>query len=209
MNHHREHHFGGAHHGRHERHALRMAGRGRGGFLDDGEELGGGRRGHRHGRGGRPGRMFGQGDLKLLLLSLIAEQPRHGYELIRAIEDLCGGGYSPSPGAIYPSLTYLDEAGYIALTDPSQDAKKKYAITAEGQTHLEQNRVELEAVRQQLTLSARMMAKLSVPEGVRASMQHLKAALLGHDRAWDKNEIRRVKAIIEQAAQDIMKPEVQ
>src|SRR5579871_1881059 len=64
------------------------------------------------GRHGRPGRVFEQGDLRLVLLKLIADQPRHGYELIRAVEDAVGGAYSPSPGVVYPTLTLLEELGY-------------------------------------------------------------------------------------------------
>ena len=90
---------------RHQRHAGRgFGGRGGGDFFAGFSEMRGGGR-----RGG--GRMFGHGDLKLLLLALIEQQPRHGYELIRIIEDMFHGHYSPSPGAIYPTLTMLEELG--------------------------------------------------------------------------------------------------
>ena len=74
--------------------------------------------GRRHGRGDgdetmRAGRMLAQGDLRLIALALIAEQPRHGYELIKVLEDKTEGWYSPSPGMVYPTLTYLEEAGYL------------------------------------------------------------------------------------------------
>lgn len=149
------------------------------------------------------GRMFGQGDLKLLLLALIEDQPRHGYELIRAIEDLCGGSYSPSPGAIYPTLTYLEEAGYATVQLADANGRKQYAITDEGREHLKQNRLEVDAVMQRLKLASRMMAKLSVPEEIRESMHQLRHALMGHQRSWDKAEVKRVIAIIEKAAHDI------
>src|SRR5215216_6085184 len=82
---------------------------------------------HRHGHGGRHGgrgdmgdgdmlrarRMLAQGDLRLLALALIAEQPRHGYEIIKVLEDKTGGWYAPSPGIVYPPLPYLEEAGYV------------------------------------------------------------------------------------------------
>ena len=61
----------------------------------------------------RRGRMFGTGELRLALLALIAREPRHGYELIRAIEDMTGGSYAPSPGAVYPTLQMLEEEGKI------------------------------------------------------------------------------------------------
>ena len=86
----------------------------------------------------RVGRMLAQGDFKLLALALIAEQPRHGYELIKLIEEKTSGFYSPSPGVVYPTLTFLEEAGYV--TAESEGAKKRYTITDEGRAYLEENR---------------------------------------------------------------------
>src|SRR4029079_8606845 len=82
-------------------------------------------------------RMLAQGDLKLLALALIAEQPRHGYELIKLIEEKTSGWYSPSPGVVYPTLTFLEEAGYV--TAEAEGAKKRYTITEEGRAYLEEN----------------------------------------------------------------------
>src|SRR6476661_4452074 len=101
---------------------------------------GGGRHGMR-GDGGdmmRAGRMLAQGDLRLLALALIAEQPRHGYEIIKVLEERTEGWYAPSPGIVYPTLTYLEEAGYV--TAQADGAKKLYTITGDGSTHLEANR---------------------------------------------------------------------
>src|SRR5262249_53440562 len=84
------------------------------------------------------GRMLAQGDLRLIALALIAEQPRHGYEIIKVLEDKTAGWYSPSPGIVYPTLTYLEEAGYV--TAQAEGAKKLYAITDEGRAHLDENR---------------------------------------------------------------------
>src|ERR1700741_1975696 len=92
---------------------------------------GGGRHGMR-GDGGdmmRAGRMLAQGDLRLLALALIAEQPRHGYEIIKVLEDKTEGWYAPSPGIVYPTLTYLEEAGYV--TAQADGAKRLYNITGE------------------------------------------------------------------------------
>ena len=88
------------------------------------------RRRRRAGDWFRVGRMLAQGDLKLLALALIAEQPRHGYELIKLIEDKTRGAYSPSPGVVYPTLTFLEEAGYV--TAEAEGAKKRYTITDGG-----------------------------------------------------------------------------
>src|SRR5262245_44556909 len=102
----------------------------------------GGGFGGRHGMGAgdmmRAGRMLATGDLRLISLALIAEQPRHGYEIIKLLEDRTAGWYSPSPGIVYPTLTYLEEAGHV--TAQSEGAKKLYTITEEGRAHLEENR---------------------------------------------------------------------
>ena len=107
--------------------------------------------GGRYGMGGgdeRAGRMLAQGDLRLIALALIAEQPRHGYEIIKLLEEKTEGGYSPSPGIVYPTLTYLEETGY--LTSQADGAKRLYTITAEGQAHLKENRAFVDALLQRL-----------------------------------------------------------
>jgi DNA-binding PadR family transcriptional regulator len=114
---------------------------------------------HRHGFGGgrhgadggdmmRAGRMLAQGDLRLLALALIAEQPRHGYEIIKVLEEKTAGWYAPSPGVVYPTLTYLEEAGYV--TAQAEGTKKLYTITAEGRVYLDDNRDFVEAVLERL-----------------------------------------------------------
>ncbi len=130
----------------------------------DEDHWGAGRRhGHKHGRrfgaffgGGdmgagdfvRAGRMLAQGDIRLIALSLIAEQPRHGYDIIKALEEMTAGWYSPSPGIVYPTLTYLEEAGYV--TAESSAAKRLYTITDEGRAHLKDNEDFVEAVLKRL-----------------------------------------------------------
>jgi len=99
------------------------------GFGDDGE------------RGGRRfgmSRKLGAGDLQLLILNLLAEQPRHGYEIIKALEERSSGFYSPSPGMVYPALTYLEEIGHA--TAEVEGARKRYSITEAGRAYLEENR---------------------------------------------------------------------
>jgi DNA-binding PadR family transcriptional regulator len=98
--------------------------------------------GSRSGEGGedlmRARRMLAQGDLRLVALALIAEAPRHGYEIIKLLEEKTSDWYSPSPGIVYPTLTYLEEAGYV--TGSTEGSKKLYAITDEGRAYLESNR---------------------------------------------------------------------
>lgn len=184
--------------GRHERHAGHgFGGRGAGGsefFSDFGETRGGGRRGG--------GRMFGHGDLKLLLLALIEQQPRHGYELIRIIEDMFHGHYSPSPGAIYPTLTMLEELGYAEVTN-EQGGRKLYAITTAGRAYLEENREAVDEVTARTEHSARMAAKMAAPMAVRKAMHALKHALLMRGSDWSKAEAQRIAGILDRAASDI------
>jgi DNA-binding PadR family transcriptional regulator len=116
--------------------------RGRFGFEGMGHE---GRRGF--GRGGRGGlgRIFDHGDLRLVILQLVAEKPRHGYEIIKAIEEKLGGAYSPSPGVVYPTLTMLEEQGFASIT-PEEGGKKLYTVTPAGEEHLAQNRAALASI---------------------------------------------------------------
>ncbi|ODT72825.1 MAG: hypothetical protein ABS75_03030 [Pelagibacterium sp. SCN 63-23] len=98
----------------------------------------------------RIGRMLASGDLRLVALYLIEQQPRHGYDLIKAVEERSNGVYSPSPGIVYPALTYLEEAGYV--TSAADGNKKLYTITDDGRAHLNENR---EAIASTLDFLAR------------------------------------------------------
>lgn len=154
---------------------------------------GGGRRGG--------GRMFGHGDLKLLLLALIEQQPRHGYELIRMIEEMFHGQYTPSPGAIYPTLAMLEDVGYAAV-ESEVGNRKLYAITGEGRAFLDENRTAVDAAAARTEHSARLAAKMAAPLRVRNAMHALKHAMLMRT-GWDKAEAERVAVILERAASDI------
>jgi DNA-binding PadR family transcriptional regulator len=119
------------HHHRREAHAAREFGFHGRGF------------GRHHGR--RAERVFDQGDLKFVILKLVAEQPRHGYEIIKAIEEKVGGAYSPSPGVVYPTLTLLEELGYVTV-EPQPGGKKLHRITAEGEAALEEQKPAVDAI---------------------------------------------------------------
>jgi DNA-binding PadR family transcriptional regulator len=105
----------------------------------------------------RAGRMLAQGDLRLLALALIAEQPRHGYEIIKVLEEKTAGWYSPSPGIVYPTLTYLEEAGYVSAE--ADGSKKRYTITDEGRAYLEQNRDFVDTVLERLSALGERVAR--------------------------------------------------
>ena len=92
----------------------------------------------------RPGRMLAQGDLRLIVLVLLAEQPRHGYDIIKVVEDRSAGCYVPSAGVVYPTLTFLEEVGHIA--SQPEGTKKLYSITPEGRAHLAQHRPTADAI---------------------------------------------------------------
>ena len=109
------------------------------GEHDDG--LGGGR-----GDGPRGGRVFCHGGLRFVLLQLIADKPSHGYELIKSIEDRLGGAYSPSPGTVYPTLTLMEEQGYLSVEEADAGGRKRYRITDAGSTFLEENRTTADAM---------------------------------------------------------------
>jgi DNA-binding PadR family transcriptional regulator len=145
----------------------------RGGRGWEGSGFGRGER--HHGRGGGLGRFFAHGDLKLVILQLIAEKPRHGYEIIKAIEERVGGAYSPSPGVIYPSLTLLEELGYVTVS-AGDGGKKLHAITGQGEAFLAANRPALDALLARMDEAGRAQGGGPAPQILRA-MENLKLAL--------------------------------
>ena len=134
---------------------------GRGGFRGFGSGFG--PFGGNFGPGGRGGRMFragkmlADGDLRLIVLALLEEAPRHGYDIIKALEERSHGMYSPSPGVVYPTLTFLEEAGHATAT--SEGNKKTYAITPAGRAHLDENREVVEMVLNGMDKFGRKMAR--------------------------------------------------
>jgi DNA-binding PadR family transcriptional regulator len=143
-------------------------GRGSGGFFAGfmgGRGLGGG--------SFRTGRKLGSADLQLIILALLAEKPSHGYELIKSLEERSGGFYSPSPGMVYPALSYLEEIGYSMVE--AEGTKKLYSITAEGRRHLEENRAAVEAI-------------LSELERIGSRMEYVRRAFADQDLSGDETD---------------------
>jgi DNA-binding PadR family transcriptional regulator len=162
---------------------------------------GGGHRSDGHGGpSGRGPRLFEQGALKLLALHLLAEQPRHGYEIIKAIEQLVGGDYSPSPGVIYPTLTYLADLG-LANAAEQEGGRKQYAITPAGQEQLDSQRADLQALLKRLTATRREAGARSAP-AIQRAMGNLKMALQMRfaQGTPDKALVQKVAELIDQAA---------
>ncbi len=173
------------------------------------------------GRGGdfRTGRKFTAPDLQLIILAILADKSSHGYELIKALEERSGGFYTPSPGVIYPALTYLDEIGYATVQ--SDGAKKLYQITEAGRVYLEDNRETVDAMLQELERIGGRMDRLrrvfsgdDVPgedddfdgrgsREVNAARRALKMAL--HEkRRSTPDEAKRIAGILLRAAAEIL-----
>lgn len=130
---------------------------------------------HEHGgRGGGRERFFGQGELRLVMLHLLSEQPGSGYDVIRAVETRTGGRYTPSAGIVYPTLTLLQDLGHVSL-EGSESSRNTYKVTASGSAYLTAYAPTL----------ARLLAKMQeaqtnedvVPDEVRAAVSDLKAAI--------------------------------
>ena len=180
-----------------ERDSGSRGGRHREGFFDGAGR--GGREGF--GRGGG-GRFFGPGDLRLLLLWLIGEKPRHGYELIKAVEQLVGGAYSPSPGSVYPILSLLEDMGQIEGTS-TESAKKLFKITDEGRKVLGEEQPIIEGLLSRMRIMAKTMGGMRPPEPVFQVFQTLRTAIALHPRAWSEEEVRRVCGIVNKAIAEI------
>ena len=184
------------------RHAMHRGG-GRSFGHGFGHGFGGGRRGGGRGERGERRRMFDSGELRLVLLKLIADEPRHGYDLIRQIEELTGGAYAPSPGVIYPTLTLLGDMGQIEAQQ-SDGAKKLFAITAEGQVELDANKHVVDAAIARLTAFGEDRQRTD-SASVRRAMGNLKQVLLNRlgQRDLDDATLHAVVALIDEAAQKI------
>ncbi|KLE33943.1 hypothetical protein AAW00_12430 [Aurantiacibacter luteus] len=117
--------------------------------------------------GSRRRRLFGPGELRLLLLAMLAEEPRHGYELIKALEGMTEGAYAPSPGVVYPTLQMLTDEGAIAET-ASDDARKLYQATDAGVAELEDRKEEIRELWERLGRKTERARPMDQPELFRA-----------------------------------------
>jgi DNA-binding PadR family transcriptional regulator len=148
-------------------------------------------------------RMFESGELKLVLLKLIADQPRHGYDLIRAIEEMTHGTYAPSPGIVYPTLTMLQDMGLIEEAK-AEGSRKAFAATAEGRGHLEEKAGEVDALLARL----REMGDDERRTGgapIGRAVSNLLAALWHRVKReeMDEDRLHEIAAILDDAAQRI------
>ena len=193
-------HFREAHgceRGREERHF-----RGRGGPFA-GPFSGPFAEGERWGRRGGLGRLFGSVDLRYLLLDLIAEQPRHGYELIKAIEEKFGGFYSPSPGIIYPMLTLFEETGLATVT--TEGTRKLYTITEEGKRELAENRSILDAILRRIAGIGDAARPTERDPQIMRAIQNFRMALGMRQGNLTPEQRSRIIEVIDNAAREIEK----
>ena len=151
--------------------------------------------------GGRS-RMFGQGDLRLLLLALIADKPSHGYDLIRTIETKFGGSYAPSPGAIYPTLTLLEEQELVESASAA-GGKKSYSATLAGRQFLAENSEQVKALMARIDIMAGAKEGSAIPEAIMHAIHTLRHAIMAKG-GWNDAEAARIREILEKAARDIL-----
>jgi DNA-binding PadR family transcriptional regulator len=137
-----------------------------------------------------------------MLLALIKEKPRHGYELIKELEQKFDGAYSPSPGSVYPTLTLLEELGQVRSSE-SEGSRRLFTITAEGKRFLVENEAALLSATSRMEMAARAVAGEAPPPDLHHAMHTLKAALMFHRGGWTSAETTRVKKLILDAAESI------
>jgi DNA-binding PadR family transcriptional regulator len=173
------------------------------------DEFGRGRHGfeghHRRGggfRGRDSERVFEHGDLRLVIMALLKEKPRYGYEIIKDLEERVGGGYSPSPGVVYPTLTLLEEVGHATVTD-EHSGRRLYTLSAEGLAYLEANRTLVDSILARV--SEANASRRGPPLSVMRAMENLGTALRFRLRGRPANDeqVRAIAAAIDAAAKSV------
>jgi DNA-binding PadR family transcriptional regulator len=154
-------------------------------------------------RGGRRRQqMFESGEMKFVILRLLKEKPRHGYEVIRALEEKMGGVYTPSAGTVYPTLQLLEDEGYVRVVET--DGKKVYHVTPEGERYLEEHGDLLDEILDRVRETVRQFTGGGVGE-VQEAFARL--ATVTFKRAWrrgpDDPALKRVAEILRKAAEDV------
>ena len=151
----------------------------------------------------RGGRMFEQGDLRYVVLRLLEEKPRHGYEIIKTLEERFGGAYAPSPGTVYPTLQLLEDLGYARVV-PGPDGKKVYEITDQGRAHLAENRETVDNIFDRIAKLVGHFLDEPMAE-VHSAFRHAGKAAYGRatDDVSDPSALKKIAEILERAAREI------
>ena len=169
------------------------------GFGDSGE-AGGPRRGGRHFRAGR---LFEQGDLKYVILRLLEEKPRHGYDIIKELEGRFGGSYAPSPGTVYPTLTMLEDMGFARVV-PEESGKKIYEITDEGRKHLAEHSTTVDDIFARIARFVEGFTDTPMTELNQAFQRLAKATYkTATSQLSDKAKIEAIRDILRKAADEV------
>lgn len=162
----------------------------------------GGPRGRGHWRG-RAARLFEQGDLKYVILRMLEEKPRHGYEIIKELESRFGGAYAPSPGTVYPTLTMLEDLGYARVV-PEDGGKKIYEITDEGRKHLAEHSGTVNDIFDRISRFVEGFtdsAMMDVNHAFRRLARTTYSTATAH--LQDREKLSEIKAVLERAAAEI------
>jgi DNA-binding PadR family transcriptional regulator len=154
------------------------------------------------GRNGPGRRMFGPGDLRIVALALIEKEPRHGYDLIKAIEAMFGGAYAPSPGVVYPTLSMLADEGLIAGVEDGA-GKRIFSLTEAGQAWLDENRTAVDGVMQRMALAARLISGEQTPDVVKEALHTLRQAVIMKPGDWSDPETAKVVEALMKAVREI------
>jgi DNA-binding PadR family transcriptional regulator len=154
--------------------------------------------------GQAPGeRFFGRGDLKYVILDLLKDQPRHGYDIIRALEDRMRGRYRPSPGSVYPTLQMLEDLGYV--TSSQQEGKKVYSITDEGRRYLTEQASTIDDIRSRITAGWDAAQRPEVSD-LMHELQQLARALFRHGTKGalhDPERLKKLREIVARARAEV------
>jgi DNA-binding PadR family transcriptional regulator len=147
--------------------------------------------------------VFEQGDLKYVILQLLEEKPRHGYEIIKELEERFAGAYAPSPGTVYPTLTMLEDLGY-ARARTEEGGKKVYEITDEGRTYLRENKSTVDDIFERITEFGASFFTAPMVE-LSQAFKHLGWATYSAAPRYarDPERVRKVKEILERAAREV------
>jgi DNA-binding PadR family transcriptional regulator len=155
--------------------------------------------------GGRGGRIFEQGDLKYVILRMLQEKPRHGYEIIKELEDRFGGAYSPSPGTVYPTLTMLEDIGYASVST-DEGGRKVYSITEQGRAYLAEHSATVDSIFERIAKFVEGFFDEPMMELNHAMRRLGRAAYSRATRDLsDTERVRRIREILERASADIEK----
>jgi DNA-binding PadR family transcriptional regulator len=142
-------------------------------------------------------RPLGRGDLRLLLLWLLGQAPRHGYELIQQVSEMFVRTYTPSAGSVYPLLADFEKQHWVSVEE--EGGRKRYRISALGRAQLAALDAEVQAALLRARHSARTMAKAKLPPPLREAMGQLTRALMLHDRRWRDADVAHITALLAQA----------